>query len=465
MPGHPGRGTARPARPAGRGAGLLDAEASSPADTPAITGLRAELNRRYDAYATAHGPVNRTGWKRTGKTDEEGDHVLARHRPPRASSARTRTPRPCTRWRTSETGQAAETVIFTKRVITTRQPPERASDPANAVAICMDLAGEVRTGGHRPAARLRLRREARTALGELVYDEPGTGRLVPAAEYLSGKVRAKLRDAEQAAGDDPRFEVNAAALRRALPPDLGPGEIDARLGASWIDPRYVQQGLREILEDPALTVEKGHGTSWTVTGSKTSVLATQVWGTEDKDAVSLAACLLEQRPVKVSPERSERDDTAQDKHQKRLQAAAATVTARAKADELNRRFGEWVWEDPERAAELLGRTMSASMPSSCAVTTTRSSALPGLALILPPDMTAPGRGRRARHPRAGRGPLAHEVGAGKTAEMAWLRWSSAGSGSRTSRGSWSRITCWSSSSASSSSSTRRPACSPPGTTT
>ena len=131
---------------------------------------------------------------------------------------------------------------------------------------------------------------------------------MPAAEYLSGKVRAKLREAGQAAGDDPRFEVNVAALRRALPPDLGPGEIDARLGASWIDPRYVQQGLREILEDPALTVEKGHGTAWTVTGSKTSVLATQVWGTEDKDAVSLAACLLEQRPVKVSPSRSDRDD-------------------------------------------------------------------------------------------------------------------------------------------------------------
>ena len=65
-------------------AALLDARrtASSPDDTPAITGLRAELNRRYDAYAAAYGPVNRTGWKRTGKTDAEGNDVLARHRPP-----------------------------------------------------------------------------------------------------------------------------------------------------------------------------------------------------------------------------------------------------------------------------------------------------------------------------------------------------------------------------------------------
>ena len=307
--------------------------------------------------------------------------------------------------------------------------------------------------------------EARTALGELVYDEPGTGRLVPAAEYLSGKVRKKLREAGQAAGDDPRFEVNVAALRRALPPDLGPGEIDARLGASWIDPRYVQQGLREILEDPALKVEKGHGTSWTVTGNKTSVLATQVWGTEDKDAVSLAACLLEQRPVKVSAERSERDDTAHDKHRKRLQAAAATVTARAKADELNRRFGEWLWEHPDRTADLVRtynerfnslvlRSYDGAQPrcrawrdgsgNGC----TRTSSPPSRGSSTSPPCCSPTMSGRARPPR-----------------WRWARWSCAASAWPPSPPSWSPTTCWSSSSASSSSSTPRPACWPRGTTT
>jgi len=401
-------------------AALLDAEGSSPDDTPAIAGLRAELNRRYDAYAGAYGPVNRTGWKRTGKTDDEGNDILARHRPPQGKFSED--PYAAAVYALEdfdpETGQAAKSVIFTQRVVTTRQTPESASDPADAVAICMDQAGEVRI---EDAARLlgsASADEARTTLGELVYDEPGTGRLVPAAEYLSGKVRAKLREAGQAAGDDPRFDVNVAALRRALPADLGPGEIDARLGASWIDWRYVQQGLREILEDPRLTVEKGHGTSWTVTGDKTSVLATQVWGTEDKDAVSLAACLLEQRPVKVSPERSERDDTPRDKHQKRLKAAAATVTARAKADELNRRFGEWLWENPARTADLVKtynerfnslvlRSYDGARP-----------ALPGLAAwfrewVHPHQLAAVAR--IINEPAV---LLAHDVGAGKTAEMA-----------------------------------------------
>ena len=45
---------------------------------------------------------------------------------------------------------------------------------------------------------------ARHELGTLAFDDPGTGRLVPAAEYLSGKVRDKLEAAERAAAEDPR---------------------------------------------------------------------------------------------------------------------------------------------------------------------------------------------------------------------------------------------------------------------
>ena len=401
-------------------AALLNAEASSPDDTPGIAELRAELNRRYDAYADAYGPVNRTGWKRTGKTDDTGNDILARNPPPQGKFSQD--PYAAAVYALEdfdpETGQAAKTVIFTQRVVTTRRARESASDPADAVAICMDQAGEVRI---EDAARLlgsASADEARAMLGELVYDEPGTGRLVPAAEYLSGKVRAKLHEAVQAAQDDPRFDVNVAALRRALPDDLGPGEIDARLGASWIDWRYVQQGLREILEDPRLKVEKGHGTSWTVTGDKTSVLATQVWGTEDRDAVTLAACLLEQRPVKVSPERSEHDDTPRDKHQKRLQAAAATVTARAKADELNRRFGEWLWEDPARTADLV-KTYNERFNSLVLRSYDDARpALPGLAAwfrewVHPHQLAAVAR--IINEPAV---LLAHDVGAGKTAEMA-----------------------------------------------
>jgi N12 class adenine-specific DNA methylase/SAM-dependent methyltransferase len=400
-------------------ASLLVAETGSPGDTPEIAGLRAELNRRYDACAAAHGPVNRMSWKRTGKTGPDGKDILARQRPQQGKFARD--PYAAAVYALEdydpETGAVAKSAIFTKRVVTVRTPPETAETPADAVAVCMDTHGEVRLADAARLLRLAGEEEARAALGELVYDDPATGTLVPAAEYLSGKVRAKLRAAEQAAADDPRYEPNVAALRAALPPDLGPGDIDARLGASWIDPRYVQQGLREILEDWTIKVSKGYGTSWQVTGNKHSVLATQVWGTEEKDAITLAGALLEQRPVKVSPPRGDGEETRLDKQRKREAAAAATITARAKADELNRRFGDWLWEDPQRTADLL---TAYNERFNCLVTRSYDGArpaLPGLAdwfraWVHPHQLAAVAR--IVNEPAV---LLAHDVGAGKTAEM------------------------------------------------
>jgi N12 class adenine-specific DNA methylase/SAM-dependent methyltransferase len=397
---------------------LLDAETASTADTPEIGRLRAELNRRYDAYVARYGPLNRTSWRRTGRKDERGNETWAQQPPPQGRFSDD--PYSAAVYALEdfdpETGQAAKGVIFRQRVITPRQPAQRADSPADAVAICVDATGEVRLADVARLLGAGSEDEARAALGELVYDEPGTGRLVPAAEYLSGKVRVKLAQAEQAAADDPRYAVNVAALRRALPPDLGPGEIDARLGAAWISPQYVQQGLREILEDPRLTAVKGHGSTWTVTGDKASVLATEVWGTPEKDAINLAACLLEQRPVKVSPAPSELGDPPQLRHQRRLKAAAATVAARAKADELNRRFAEWLWEDPGRTADLV-RVYNERFNS--LVLRSYDDArprLPGLASWFRPfPHQLAAVARIVSEPAA---LLAHEVGAGKTAEMA-----------------------------------------------
>ena len=93
----------------------------------------------------------------------------------------------------------------------------------------------------------------------LVFDDPAAGRLVPAPEYLSGDVREKLRQAEAAAADDPAYQVNVTALTEVIPPDLGPAEIEARLGAVFITPAEVQQFLRETLADESVTVTRRRG--------------------------------------------------------------------------------------------------------------------------------------------------------------------------------------------------------------
>ena len=76
---------------------------------------------------------------------------------------------------------------------------------------------------------------ARTELGELVYDDPATGELVPAAQCRSGNVRVKLDQAREMVVTPPELAVNVTALEAAVPAAVGAEEVIPRMGASWIN--------------------------------------------------------------------------------------------------------------------------------------------------------------------------------------------------------------------------------------
>ena len=388
---------------------LLEAEAATNDDTGEIVSLRSELNRRYDRYHSAYGPINRFSLRRTGRIDERtGEERYARVRPPQG------------RFRTDpfsnvvyalehfdESEQTArKATIFHERVIA--RPAQRlgADNPEDALAICLDSVGHVdldrigRLLGVEPA-------EARAELGELVHEEPVTGRLVVASEYLSGNVRAKLAAATRTAAEDARFAINVAALTKVQPRDLQPAEIQANLGAAWIDAPYVEQFLQAILEDETVHVEHGFGAIWEVTSRrKDSVLATSRWGTAQYPAVEVAKSLLEQRPIRIY-------DTTSDGE--RVFNAAATLAATEKATEMAERFSDWVWEDPERAAELVrvyNDRFNAIVPRDYS---TIKPSLSGLSLSFRPrDHQITAVAQSLYEPAVG---LFHEVGAGKTACM------------------------------------------------
>ena len=224
--------------------GLLDAEAASRENTPELDALRRDLNRRYDDYVRAYGTVNRFSWRPTGRPDPDtGGEKLARIRPPQGGF-RSDPFAPLVQALeefdpVSQT--AAKAAIFTSRVIAPRNPRLGADNGADALAICLDVLGEARLDA---IARLLGTDEdsARRELGTLAFDDPGTGRLIPAAEYLSGKVRDKLEAAERAAADDPRYDVNAEELRKVIPPDLMPSR-DRRPARRLLDRRLPRPGL------------------------------------------------------------------------------------------------------------------------------------------------------------------------------------------------------------------------------
>ena len=391
--------------------GLLAAEAATTDDTPRIAELRGELNRRYDSYTQAYGPLNRVKTRRTGTVDPDtGEERLARIRPPQGGF-RGDPHSPAVYALESydaATGTATKSAIFTERVVAPRPARLGADTAEDAVAICLDTHGEVRLSD---VARLLGRSEddARTALGRQVFnDATQPERLIPAAEYLSGNVRIKLAEARAAAqrDGDARWADNIDALVNVQPPDLTPAEITVRLGASWIGADVVAEFLRETLDDSTVRVENPGGSTWSVRGNHHSVLATTTYGTARASAVSLAQSLLEQRVIKIY---DELDDG------RRIPNLTETVAAQEKAAELNERFADWVWDDRDRAtrlARIYNDTFNAIVLRSYDGAQRQ---FPGLAVTieLRPHQVA-AVVRMLSEPSV---LLAHEVGAGKTLEM------------------------------------------------
>lgn len=202
------------------------------------------------------------------------------------------------------TQQARPAAIFDERVVS--PPVERlgVDDAADALAACLDERGRVDL--ERVAELLGTELDAaRHELGDLVFDDPESGSLEPAARYLSGNVRDKLDAARGAAQRDPKWQPNVAALEGVLPRQLEPAEITAAIGAPWIPADDVEEFCREVL-GAEVAVERlaalGHWTVALRAGRRASVSLSSEWGTARADAVSLLDASLNQRLYTITGE-------------------------------------------------------------------------------------------------------------------------------------------------------------------
>ena len=391
---------------------LLTAETAA-ADPDALTAGREALNRLYDAYRARYGPINRFSTARTGRVDEDGNDIL-RQVPAAAVRALRGDPLgPAVRALEvfdPTTQSATKASIFRERVIAPRQVVTRADTPADALAVCLDTHGRVDLATI--AGLLDLdETQARHQLGALVFHDPHTDRLVPAAEYLSGNVRTKLTTARQALDLDPRYAVNVTELEKVQPEDLGPDEIQVAFGAVWIPADVVTAFLLDTLADEHVRVHHIGGSEWLVeNGDRHSVAATSTWGTGRLDALTIVRRLLRQEPIRVSDK-----VPTPDGGQIWVINPTETDAANEKAEALKTRFAEWAWEDPARAHALTRRYNDTFNAIRLRTYDTTHMRLPGLALTFTPHPhQLAAAARMVAEPAVG---LFHDVGAGKTAEM------------------------------------------------
>lgn len=393
---------------------LLSLEAATVEDTTEIDQARTALRQEYQRYLDKYGPINRYTLRRTGRTNEAGDETYARMVPSAIRVFRNDPFGPLVMALenfddTDHSATPAE--ILSTRVVLPRAEVQGVDTPAEAVTLSMD-----RTGGIDLAVVADLlgtsEDEAREALSDLAYTDPETGDLVHAPEYLSGDVRAKLEAATTAAEADERFTTNIEALQKVLPEPLGVEEITAKMGAVWISAEVHQQFLAEILKTTDVAVENPLPAMWEVRGGRRGLESTSEWGTERRPAPVLAQSLMEQKTILVHDEVEDAEGK-----KRRVLNPVETTAAQEKAEALEERFAEWVWEDPARARDL---TDEYNRRFNSLVLRDYTGAgdylsLPGLAANFTPR--AHQRSAVARmiaEPAAG---LFHEVGAGKTAEM------------------------------------------------
>lgn len=265
----------------------------------------------------------------------------------------------------------AKSDIFTKRTIV---PPKAVDHVDTALeALTLSVAEKARVdfsymSGLTSMTEDELKRDLTGAIFKIPHTENG---YQTASEYLSGDIRKKLREAEEIAEYDPDFNINVSALKQAMPEPLKAGDIDIKLGAAWLDPKYYEQFMYELLQTPAYQRSDSSSARWNKSAivgveysvhansfhvsnksSDRSVLATQKYGTHKMNAYDIFEHLLNLQEPKVY-KTIEVPDGLGDTKEKRVVDIDVTRVVQRKADDIRKAFKAWIFKDPQRREAIV----------------------------------------------------------------------------------------------------------------
>ena len=376
----------------------------------AVQETQARLNAAYDAFTAKHGLIND---RRNARLfEQDSSYYLL-----------------CSLENLDEQGQLkSKADMFTKRTIRPERTVTSVDTPSEALAVSIGEHGKVDLpymaellGTPGEYGRIT------TELSGVIFKDPAADPTDPEAgwqmadEYLSGDVRAKLRMAQFAAETNPEFSVNVEALTKAQPRELEASEIDVRLGATWLDPDIIQKFMTETFQIPyylrhAVKVRYSPYTAeWRVEGKtatgRSDIISSETYGTSRANAYKILEETLNLKDVRIY-------DTIEDAEgkPKRVLNKRETMLAQQKQQVIKDAFANWVWQDPQRRIALVKQYNEL-------FNSTRPREYDGSHIKfvgMNPEITLREHQRNAiAHVLYGGNTLlAHEVGAGKTYEMA-----------------------------------------------
>ena len=372
-------------------------------DDSSIRAEQQKLNRLYDRFTEKYGLINSRG-NALAFADDSSYYLLCSLEMLDDED------------KTKLKGKAD---MFTKRTIRQRQSVTSVDTAAEALALSIGEKARVDMA-YMSQLTGKSEDDIIDELNGVIFLDPVYGDWQTADEYLSGNVRQKLREAENAAVDSPGYLPNVEALRAAQPKDLDASEIEVRLGATWIDKKYIQQFMFELLEPPlyarrSLEVNYSEFTAeWNISGKNSipynDINARMTYGTDCANAYKILEDTLNLRDVRIYDTVRDADGT-----EKRVLNSKETTLAQQKQQAIKEAFRDWIWRDPDRRRELV-QLYNERFNS------TRPREYDGRHLIFPgmnPEITLREHQLNAiaHDLYGGNTLLAHEVGAGKTFEM------------------------------------------------
>lgn len=226
---------------------LVSFEASGTAASESLDELRANLNKVYDAYVAKHGHVRDSNKSKFLSQSDRDFPIVGALESKRITSAKGK----------RKTYAYDKMPIFTEKAVEPAKEPTKAQDADDAMDISVYWRGRVDVpyiasliGEDEEAVKAILRERG------LAYENPRTGSWEEPHYYLSGFVVDKLKEAREAAEQDPVFEANVLALEKVQPEPIsiddimrpkGDKDTPPGIGSMWIAPRVYERFVESIL--------------------------------------------------------------------------------------------------------------------------------------------------------------------------------------------------------------------------
>ena len=366
-----------------------------------IKSKQAELNELYDAFSKKYGLINSQTNKRA--FNQDSSYCLL-----------------CSLEKLDDEGNfKGKADMFSKRTIKKAEVVTSVDTASEALAVSLGEKARVDLA-YMSELTGKSEEDVAKELAGIIFQNPVTEKWETADEYLSGNVREKLATARIFAENRPEFAINVTALEGVQPKELDASEIEVRIGATWIAPKYIEDFMRETFETPdylfdrnLVGVQYSDVTGqWNVKGKNAdrgNSLVNMTYGTSRANAYRILEDSLNLRDTRIF------DTIEEDGKEKRVLNKKETTLASQKQEAIREAFKDWVFRDPERRQTLCAKYNEL-------FNSTRPREYDGSHLKFPgmtPDITLrPHQLNAVAHQLYGDNTLlAHCVGAGKTFEM------------------------------------------------